>query len=140
MLTRQTVGNPSTLIQSIQESLTHDLLKPRYRKPAIGECREFGHCYLAAETLWHMLGGRRQRFTPRWARCQDGDTHWWLQCGSEILDPTAPQFTKAELRELYPRGIPCGFLTREPSKRAKILIARAQKVSRRIAGIRGEVR
>ena len=123
--------NHRRLIQSIQESLSPDLLKPRYRAAAANQCREFGHCYLAAETLWHMLGGRRQRFSPRWARCDDGDTHWWLQDGNEILDPTSPQFTQEELKALYPNGVNCGFLTKAPSRRAKILMRRAKQRLRR---------
>jgi hypothetical protein len=112
--------------------LSPDLLTPKYRKMAakqgvvFGKPQVFGHCYVAAEAAFHLLGGKSSGFTPHTARDSGGDTHWWLHNKEtwEILDPTAGQYSKRELQVLYRKGRACGFLTVKPSKRAQTLMAR----------------
>jgi len=118
--------DPQTLIRMVSASLTSDLLKPKYREEAAKQCREYGHCYIAAEALWHLLGGFQSSYTPRYAFDCENDTHWWLvhDQNRSTLDPTAPQYTRKELKTLYAEGKPCGFLTRNPSKRAQVIIDR----------------
>jgi len=41
-------------IKKIQAALTPDLLKAQYRGSDIPY---YGHCYVAAEALYHLLGG-----------------------------------------------------------------------------------
>lgn len=78
-----------------------------------------GNCYVASEALYHLLGGK----ASGWKACNmrtKTDTHWFLRHTSGfILDPTAKQFSK---RPNYSRGRGSGFLTKRPSKRAKILM------------------
>lgn len=105
------------LIRSIRSALSDDLRKPQYRgmEPASA-----GHCYIACEALYH-LGARKADYRPAVMRVPSG-THWFLiDAGGHVLDPTADQF---EGPVDYTTGRRCGFLTSEPSKRARILIGR----------------
>ena len=92
-----------------------------------------GYCYVAAEACYHLLGGKRAGYLP--VRCHfwqgaDRVTHWWLehQDGTRI-DPTAEQFgpESPSLASIYSFGIGGGFLTRKPSRRAALVIKRAQE-------------
>lgn len=77
-----------------------------------------GHCYVASECLALMLG---PDWRPRVMR-HEGATHWYLQhTDGRVADATATQFRRPPS---YHKGRGCGFLTREPSKRARILAAR----------------
>lgn len=68
-----------------------------------------------------MLGGRRSGWHPEYVHIIDG-THWFLRHDEHgtILDPTRAQFLRFNPR--YEDGIRCGFLTTEPSKRARALM------------------
>lgn len=118
------------LIDAIHRNLSDDLLSPKWRKLRTNRPTS-GHCYIAAEALWHLLGGRDSGFTPHvlshalWPEGLDpGETHWFLRRGDEILDPTAEQFEGTPIA--YNIGRANGFLTREPSRRASILIKRVE--------------
>ena len=87
-----------------------------------------GNCYVAVEALYHLLGGKKSGWTPAYVKYKN-DTHWFL-CSfpfqvkgelffSSILDPTRRQFKKGVP---YYKGKCCGFLTRKPSKRARLLM------------------
>lgn len=111
---------PGRIILALQESFSEDLLKPRYR--GHGGHPSTGHCYAASEALYHLWGKQAGAKPVRMP--VGGDTHWWLvhpELG--VLDPTAEQFP---FSVAYEQGKGGGFLTREPSKRARILMARAQ--------------
>lgn len=83
-----------------------------------------GHCYVASEALYHMLGGKASGWTPMFIRHEDAP-HWFLKNRSgKVLDPTASQF---HTPVPYDKGKGKGFLTAEPSKRAKTVIDRALK-------------
>ena len=92
------------LIAQLQAHLTPDLLKPAYRE----QNREnplFGHCYVASEALYHLLGGRASGWYPVHARDAENIVHWWLEKASgERLDPTAGQYTSQGLTPPYPQG------------------------------------
>ena len=108
------------MIQKIQNALSDDLLKPKYRKPNMPSL--YGHCYVASEALYHM-GAKEQGFRPCWARDDNNVVHWWLQDNrGRILDPTANQYTDQGLTPPYDKGRLGGFLTRQPSKRTKALM------------------
>ena len=50
----------------------------------------------------------------------EGDSHWFLRHESGlIIDPTVSQF---KLPPNYTKAVGCGFLTKLPSKRAKLLM------------------
>ena len=80
-----------------------------------------GNCYVTSEALFHLLGGKDGGWTPVRLR-MEGDTHWFLRHKSGlIVDATKSQFgTSPE----YSKGRGSGFLTKQPSKRAKILMER----------------
>lgn len=96
-----------------------DLRQTRYRGDPDPYC---GHCYIATEALFHLYG-KSHGYTPRVTRVAD-ETHWWLENQrGNILDPTADQFRK-RFEQFNYQGRPCGFLTKNPSKRCQILMER----------------
>lgn len=111
---------PQKIIQSV---LTADLLQPKYRG---GSHRFSGHCYAASEALYHLLGGKKAGFKPMNMRV-GGISHWFLKKGEEILDPTAEQF---DIIPDYESARGCGFLTKKPSKRARIIMSRVREKSK----------
>jgi len=108
----------SVLLATIQEKLSPDLLSPEWRDRATSA--PSGHCYVASEALYYLLGGQKSPWRPLVAR-QGGTTHWWLAGPDGVLDPTAAQF---ESGFDYSLGRRCGFLTKHASKRAVRLMAR----------------
>jgi hypothetical protein len=110
------------LIHKVQKALTPDLLTGRWR---IQNTPLEGHCYIAAEALWHLLG--KEDWKPMCASYTDESgkaTHWWLvhKKTGEIADPTQEQYYPDT--PPYHIGKGHGFLTSEPSRRAKIVIDR----------------
>ncbi len=79
-----------------------------------------GHCYVAAEALYHM-GAKGEGYRPHVLSLEGGGTHWYLvdEQGT-VLDPTAAQFDQAPD---YQAGRCCGFLTTRPSKRTRTVMA-----------------
>jgi len=93
-----------------------DLLK-RPWKPVDGNPLA-GHCYIVCEALRAVYGDLK----PCVIR-HHGGTHWFLKNNKgKVIDPTAEQFADSVP---YDQGKGCGFLTREPSKRARELLRRA---------------
>lgn len=107
------------------DSLTDDLLTPKYRrmKKANNLPNTFGHCYVASEAAYYLLGGKEEGWKPM-HMTHLGASHWFLKHESGyILDLTYNQF-KSPLD--YSRARGTGFLTKTPSKRAKKLLIRIQ--------------
>jgi hypothetical protein len=107
----------------IIDNLTDDLLTPRYRryKKINNVPNTFGHCYVASEAAYYLLGGKEEGWKPM-HMTHLGASHWFLKHESGyILDLTYNQF-KTKLDYSKARGT--GFLTKEPSKRAKKLLIR----------------
>ena len=112
------------LINKIQSVLSKDLLSPTWKNIVEdGDHVSTGHCYIAAEAIYHLLGGKEAGLKPYVAREGD-ETHWWIQRGQEIIDPTAEQYLSIGLYPPYSKGKGSGFLTKDPSKRAKLIISR----------------
>ena len=89
----------------------------RRRTTAYGLRR--GNCYVTSEAAYHLLGGKAAGWTPMRMR-HEGDTHWFLRHRSGfVLDLTLPQFN--HLPD-YSKARGAGFLTREPSARARAMI------------------
>lgn len=118
--------NTDKLIKTIQKCLTPDLLKREFRKQWGPDNPMYGHCYVATETLYHLLGGEDSGYKPCRAKDDGGIIHWWLEHKEtgERLDVTAEQYTTTGRRPPYAQGRGCGFLTKEPSGRAAIVIKR----------------
>lgn len=105
--------------QVIRENLTDDLR----RKPWKGSSDPLaGHCYVASEALYHLIG-RRLGFRPRFLY-HEGSPHWFLSNNKTVIDLTVGQFKKIPN---YSQGVGKGFLTSKPSKRARKLIKAVEK-------------
>jgi len=118
--------NYLSIIKKIQSVLSDDLLSPSWRKIIKSEDnhKTAGHCYAASEALYHILGGKQNGFTPQVGRFKHG-THWWLKDkNGNIIDVTADQFYYKNTFPPYKNSKGSGFLTKQPSKRAKIIIER----------------
>ena len=108
---------PNKIAVLITESLTDDLRRPPWR----GSPNPLaGHCYVASEAAWHLLGAASSLWRPTFIKHR-GVSHWYLtnKDSGEILDITAGQFDEAPA---YASGIGTGFLTKTPSKRAAGLL------------------
>jgi hypothetical protein len=114
------------LIQRIKDNLTPDLLRKDYKYDPNNPLR--GHCYVASEALYHLIG--EEYLCPVVASYGNGKTHWWIvnKTTGGIYDLTGEQFERIFLLSLYKKGRKCGFLTREPSKRCKILLEKIRKL------------
>lgn len=113
------------LLLQIRKKLTDDLLLPKYRRRK-RLTNTAGHCYVASETLYHLLSNRqRKKYKPYYLKL-NGITHWFLMTDDKIniLDPTYDQFLQLPN---YGNGKRAAFLTKKPSKRSKILIDRIKK-------------
>jgi len=115
-------------IQAIHGSLDASLLSRRFQPRPHNPL--YGHCYVASETLYHLLGGKMSPYVPFRARDRNGVVHWWLGNGGRIIDPTASQYFLEDAQPPYQTGKHCSFLTREPSKRARILMIRVMSYLR----------
>jgi len=76
-----------------------------------------GHCYIVCEALASLYRGLK----PNVIRHGKG-THWFLRRNGKVIDPTAEQFPGPVP---YEQGRGSGFLTKQPSKRARELMKRA---------------
>lgn len=103
----------------IVRQLADDLRKPKYR----GHKNPLhGHCYIASEAAYYMLG---KEWQPYYMHLLSGDTHWFLKHKEtkQIFDPTAGQFRTTPK---YSLGHRCGFLTKQPSKRTLEILRRME--------------
>lgn len=84
-----------------------------------------GHCYIVAEAMYHHGKAIGYNVRPMFIR-HEGQPHWFVEAeivpgGWQYIDPTASQFETPVPYELA-KGK--GFLTKQPSKRARILMER----------------
>ena len=81
------------LINLIVDSLSDDLLKPKY-KSLKNKNKYTGHCYVATEALYYLIDdNERINYTP--ARIKiNNDNHWFLvnKNTNDIYDITRKQF------------------------------------------------
>ena len=112
------------VIDRVREALTDDLLQPKYRNSPRKSDVE-GHCYAAAEAVYHLLGGKAAGLTPMVGRDAEGGTHWWLRdSDGKIIDPTGDQYEYLGMERPYDTGKGAGFLIKEPSIRAREIMKR----------------
>lgn len=111
-------------IEILQNCLSKELLKKQYKSGYENLHKTTGHCYIASEAIYHNFGGK-EKWSAYTGRDHNNGTHWWLKNKEtgEIIDPTKEQYTSLGFNPPYEKGRPCAFLTREPSQRAKKLIA-----------------
>jgi hypothetical protein len=125
---------PSRLITAIRAELGPHLVKSNYRKHMpVNATKSWGTCYVATEALYH-LWGKANGYTPMCLPYRlDRETmgrHWFLEQRASGLqvDITADQFHGVQPD--YPSAKPKGFMTKAPSKRARIVIdAVLEKIS-----------
>lgn len=80
-----------------------------------------GNCYVTSEAVYHLLGGKAGGWKPM-RIYHERTTHWFLKHESGlILDLTWGQFKRMPK---YEKAVGSGFLTKQPSKRARELIQR----------------
>ncbi len=105
---------PRGLRPRVVAALSDDLRRAPWRG---SPNRLAGHCYVASEAAWHLLGAFRGPWRPQFIRHEDAP-HWYLRnlVTRRVLDLTAGQFATPVP---YAQGRGCGFLTRRPSKRAQ---------------------
>jgi hypothetical protein len=107
--------NLTSLVSQVQSALTDDLRRAPWRGSPDPLA---GHCYVACEAVYHASG---QRLRPTFVR-HEGAPHWYLRTDDgQVIDPTAGQF---KTPVPYDLGRGKGFLTRQPSKRAAVVLAR----------------
>jgi hypothetical protein len=116
----QTIDDLVSEIESVCYK-SNDLRKKQYQNHP-NKMR--GHCYVASEALYHLLGGKKSGFVPHVLKIDENENHWFLKhvSGRMLLDPTRSQFQGLNME--YHKAVGKGFLTKKPSKRAKILISR----------------
>lgn len=109
-------GTPADAVKVMLPHLTNDLRKKKYRSNPNPVA---GHCYVASEALRYLLGPAWQ---PMFIKHEE-DSHWFLRHAEtgEILDATASQFATPVP---YSEARRQAFLTKEPSKRARILLGK----------------
>lgn len=111
------------LVGRIRDALTEDLLKPEYREDRPHPM--YGHCYVATEALYHLLGADECEWYPVRARDGNDVVHWWLENEEgNRLDVTRDQYDALDVDVPYEEGQRGGFLTTEPSKRTQELLRR----------------
>lgn len=120
----------SEVVRAVQRCLHPGLLKPEHRRRAERVPKErrplAGHCAVASEAVYFMLGGKRAGWKPATLRVSGDVVHWFLQHkDGRVVDPTAGQFACAVD---YSKGRGRGFPTpgAKPSKRARAVIACAR--------------
>lgn len=108
------------LVNDVRKVLTDDLRKSEYRENPNPMA---GHCYVASEALYHLLGGKAEGWKPMSIQ-HEGGPHWFLKHeDGAVIDATADQFRTPVP---YDEGRGCGFLTRDPSARTKIVLRRVE--------------
>lgn len=110
------------LVKEVRTCLSEELRKKPYRDHPNGVA---GHCYVASEAIYHKLGGKVAGWTPQRVN-HEGGSHWYLKhADGTIIDPTADQF---ETPVDYDEGRGCGFLTKQPSRRAQVVLDRLETI------------
>lgn len=90
-----------------------------------------GFCYAASEAIYHLSADPLE---PWWLRYgpRQHQTHWFLRHAEDpdlIIDVTASQFSDVMLYDLYSRSRRRAFGSKEPSRRAQMIL---DKCSRRL--------
>ena len=112
------------LAEEVRRALSDEMRKPKYQ----GSPNPYrGHCYVASEAFYHLAGGKAAGWKPVRLNL-GGDVHWWLlDADNQRVDLTSEQF---DFAVPYEQGIGGGFLTREPSERAQVIIDRVRRARR----------
>lgn len=106
--------------QSLEDALREmgpGHLKKRYRSRWTPERPTTGYCYVLAELAYHYLAPEGSK--PCLIDMENGDRHWFVRTPDGTpIDLSADQ---SDIPFPYDLGRPKGFLTKEPSKRTRML-------------------
>lgn len=92
-------------------------LKPQFRDQWTPDRPTTGYCYVVAEVVYHYLVPKGSQ--PYVMKIGENETHWFIQDpGGRVIDLTADQFDEPID---YTQGKPRNFLTKNISKRGKML-------------------
>lgn len=121
--------SPERLGALVRSVLTPELRNGVWKKIMIDG--PAGHCYVASEALYHLLGGKAAGWVPMVGpgvamHGLPAGTHWFLRRDPFhwLYDVTAAQFPDGYPN--YDRAHGSGFLTGSPSKNAAEVIRRAK--------------
>lgn len=110
------------IVRQVKKQLTSDLLLPKFRDDKHPLA---GHCYVASEAIYHLLGGADFGIKPMFVR-HEGQPHWFLtDAAGNVIDATCEQFTKPVP---YHLAVGKGFLTKGPSKRAQAVMTQLEEI------------
>jgi len=84
-----TKENVKYLSEEIRKNLSTKFLSSKYKEDNKSNPL-FGHCYHSTQALTFFLDC--DTIEPYSGKDSLGNTHWWLQDGSEIIDVTAAQY------------------------------------------------
>lgn len=105
------------IVALIKNYLSDDLRKKKYQ----GNPNRFvGHCYVGSEAFYYIRNSKA--YVPSYVKFEN-DVHWFItKNDGTIIDTTIEQFDG----KIPPYHLKknCGFLTKKPSKRTRILIQR----------------
>jgi len=125
VIARRRQGTART-VALVRSCLTDRLRKRRYR----GDPNPLrGHCAVASEAVYFLLGGAKAGWKPTTLRVSPDEVHWFLRHGKtgRVIDPTAGQFAcELDYGQGRGRGFPTprgGAAQPPPSKRAAKVIA-----------------
>lgn len=118
-----TATEVARVVTAIRAHLGPHVLRPDWRKRRPDAAvASWGCCYVAAEAAYHALGGVSSGCKVMHVN-HEGAPHWYLvDTEDRPIDPTADQFGTPVP---YAKGKGKGFLTLQPSKRARALLVAA---------------
>lgn len=89
-----------------------------------------GFCYTASEAVYHLSEDPLLPWCARYGP-RSHQTHWYLTLAEtgDIVDVTGSQFADMDAYALYDHGVRKGFLTKGPSKRARLVLDRIDRRS-----------
>lgn len=114
------------LVKTIKDCLTPDLLENKFWRERQKKRRMAGFCYIASEAYYH-LRGKYDQYKPHHIKVTEGKHdfgHWFLKSDDgKIIDITAEQFNRIPD---YAKSKCRAWLTKHPSRRAKVIINRVR--------------
>lgn len=105
--------------------LRKECLRPQYRNNGnlLG-----GFCYTASEAIYHLSADLMLPWCVRYGKLSH-QTHWYLTLAEtgEVVDVTGSQFADMDAYAIYDHAVRKGFLTKQPSKRARLVLDRIDR-------------
>lgn len=110
------------VVDAVQFHLSDDLRRAPWKG---SKNRMAGHCFVASEAIYYLLGGKEAGWKPMSMR-HEGSPHWylWHVPSGRVVDATASQFyTEPAYCERHGKGFTSSRPS-TPSKRAQVLMDR----------------